>query len=168
MTLDELTDAADTIIVAKAVSFASKRRDGRIPVFTETTLEVEQYLKGQGASTLTITLPGGSVGDVTVVAHGMPVMPKGASMVLFLSKQPPNLKGFTVVGLELGAYRLVRKNKELWAVRGTAVEAIDTTSQAPASTAKLAPTAIRYADLELRIQNRVQTAAKAQTTTKSE
>ena len=87
MSLSDLVQQSDTIIKGNVVSMQSKEvTDQRgTHIYTMVTLAVSSKVKGTLAGqTLTIELPGGTVGDLTEAVSDTPMIGKGEEAVLFL------------------------------------------------------------------------------------
>jgi hypothetical protein len=100
MDLAELTAQADRIVVAQVVSTKSEWDSSGQNIHTRVEIKVEETWKGSVASDgrMVIVQPGGSVGDVEMVVHGMPAFAAGEKAVLFLAGQ----NAHRVVGMSQG------------------------------------------------------------------
>jgi hypothetical protein len=84
MSLEEITGAAEVIVLGTVESAESAwSADGRI-IVTRTTVSVESSLKGGPRDKVIVETPGGRVGDQTMIASGAPVFRPGERVVLFL------------------------------------------------------------------------------------
>ncbi|MFN0158350.1 MAG: hypothetical protein ACKVRP_09810 [Bacteroidota bacterium] len=64
-TPEELTIRAEVVAVGKVTSMRSDWNASRTRIFTDVTISVDEYLKGEQSQTmLTLTVPGGEVGEV--------------------------------------------------------------------------------------------------------
>jgi hypothetical protein len=94
MSLAEISQQADQIVlgrVAKVECFAVE--DGRI--YTTATVAVDEQLKGgDRESTLTVTVPGGTVGETTMRMSAAPRFEEGETVVLFLKDSGNRLAGW--------------------------------------------------------------------------
>jgi hypothetical protein len=68
---------------------------------TTSTVEVQETLKGRATRTLELTTIGGTIGDLTLVAAGMPTLQTGEETVLFV-EEVGTFK--TIVGLSQGKF----------------------------------------------------------------
>lgn len=84
--LDYLVAENDTIVVGKAVAARSYWNDTRTFILTDVRVSVSQTLKGQSADEITVTVPGGTVGELTSVIVGGAVLVPGNTYVLFLDR----------------------------------------------------------------------------------
>jgi hypothetical protein len=88
LTLDDLVDRADEIVVAEVVA-AEGRWEGRL-VVTDTTVRVQESLKGDAPEAIRLTQPGGTAVHprlgvrVTTVASGVATLRPGEALVLFV------------------------------------------------------------------------------------
>lgn len=98
----ELTTSADQILVADVLEMESHfTPDGR-SINTKITLAVDKVFKGQVDSQLTLTLPGGQVGDNRLLVGGVPNFLSGERVLLFLEASPE----LAIAGLWQGKYSL--------------------------------------------------------------
>ncbi len=84
MSLEEMTREAGVIVVGSVETTASRfSADGRM-IITAITVVVEKPLKGGPRARVVLEVPGGHVGDQTLVASGAPVFARGERVALFL------------------------------------------------------------------------------------
>jgi hypothetical protein len=76
-----LTSKAN-VIVRGIVSNSEIKWVGRT-IYTEYTLQVQETLKGGARNTLTVAVPGGSMGNVELVIPGAPKLETGNEVVFF-------------------------------------------------------------------------------------
>jgi hypothetical protein len=101
---DTLVGRAAVIVAGSVSKVSSHRRDGRI--VTDTVLQVTRVVKGAvELSTVTVTTPGGTVGDVSLVLPGVPTFRVGESVLAFLEHGSP--RTLRPVALGLGVFRLL-------------------------------------------------------------
>lgn len=125
MSLEDLTREADAIAVVEVTRAEGFRRKGKIPVFTRTSLNVVEYWKGEGKASLDVVAPGGRIGDTVILAHGVPAFAEGQTLVLFLFKHRAPFDGYGILGLEQGAFHVIRaKDGRLWAARHGSMELV--------------------------------------------
>jgi hypothetical protein len=85
--LDYLVQENETIVVGEAVSARSYWNDARTFILTDVQLSVSQVLKGQVESPeITVTVPGGTVDELTSVVVGGAELQPGRWYVLFLDR----------------------------------------------------------------------------------
>lgn len=78
-------------------------------IFTRVRFAVREQLKGeQGASTMELLVPGGEIGGVSYVIHGMPTFTAGEEVVVYATQAHPQSKVKIPVGLDQGCYRIQR------------------------------------------------------------
>ena len=93
MGLEDLVKTHSNIVVGEVVDVRSYwNHDGNF-ILTDVVISAEQVVKGrlQEKSEITLTLPGGEVGDLATIIVGGAELVKGNSYVLFLNEQ--NLPG---------------------------------------------------------------------------
>jgi hypothetical protein len=84
--LDYLVAENETIVVGEAVAARSYWNPTRTFILTDVQISVSQTLKGQAADQITVTLPGGNVGELTSVLVGGAALVPGHTYVLFLDR----------------------------------------------------------------------------------
>ena len=88
MGLDELVDENPTIVVGEVVGSRSYWNDAQTFILTDYRIAVSDVLKGAVASReITVTIPGGKVGDLTSVIVGGADLAAGKPSVLFLDRK---------------------------------------------------------------------------------
>lgn len=98
MDLAELVGTADRVVNARAVSNTVYWDPTGTQIFTDTTFEVIAEAKGQGPSTMTVTLLGGRIDPVEMLEEGTPAFSAGEEVVLFTVERldgKNDLVGFT-------------------------------------------------------------------------
>src|SRR5262245_53779102 len=95
---------ANAIAVGRVVGLEARWNDGRHGIETLVTVEVEQYLKGDLGSLVTLRTPGGQIGPYLSVMPGAPRFHEGDEVVLFLAGAGPALPH--VLGLGQGVFRI--------------------------------------------------------------
>jgi hypothetical protein len=89
--LKKLTDSSDLIVVGKVVKQSSQWNEDKTRIFTRVSVNTEEYLKGKsGQKQLTITKPGGEVGDVGELYSHVPEFDDDEEVLLFLKKDKEN------------------------------------------------------------------------------
>jgi hypothetical protein len=104
LNLDQL--AAGSAAVARVRCTATESRWENGAIWTVTTLQVVETLKGALPSEVTVRLPGGRVGHLTSAVDGAPKFSPGNEAVVFL--QASRFGGFTVAGWAEGTFRISR------------------------------------------------------------
>jgi hypothetical protein len=104
--LPELAQAADAVVHGTVRRMESRwSGDGR-RIVTDVEIQVTESLKGQPGATVLVTQPGGHVGDVGQVVHGLATFKQGEEVVLFLERRGP--RAFRVAGMTQGKYQVQR------------------------------------------------------------
>lgn len=107
MSLEQMTDRADTIFVGRVAGTRAGWSPDRTRIYTYVTFEVDSYLKGGSASKLeTVRLLGGRVGPYLALVPGTPQFEDGEEVLLFCAGGGARIP--TVVGLSLGKFTVVR------------------------------------------------------------
>lgn len=109
MELVELVGTAERVVHARVVDQRSYWVEGLNQIFTDTTFDVLEDVKGAGPRDLTITLMGGRVGILDTVVPGTPTFAIGEEAVLFTESRPDGRKH--LVGLSQGAMRVLVNEK---------------------------------------------------------
>lgn len=93
--LDELTANNPTVVVGRVLDTRSYWNDEKTFILTDVDVEVIEVLAGEpGAQLLSLTVMGGTVGELTTLVLGTADLHPGGSYVLFLG--PGDLPGCTV------------------------------------------------------------------------
>ncbi len=97
--LDYLVAGNGLIVVGEVLSTRSYWNDPGTLILTEVQISVSEVLKGRWADhEITVTIPGGTVGDDTIAVLGGAELIQGNSYVLFLQKGDlPGASGVRVV-----------------------------------------------------------------------
>jgi hypothetical protein len=104
MDLDELAATASVIARVRCVAAESRWEGGHIWTFT--TFEVVETLKGKLQGRITVRLVGGKVGHLISTVDGAPRFRSGEDAVLFL--EPVQHGEMTVVSWAQGTFRIQR------------------------------------------------------------
>src|ERR1019366_10279197 len=104
MSLDQLAAAADGVARVHCVSVKSHWENGG--VWTVTTFDVVEPMKGDLPPQVTGRLPGGRVGHLTPAVDGAPKFNAGDEAVVFLERSRAG--GFSVAGWVEGTFRITR------------------------------------------------------------
>jgi len=82
-----LSEKADVILTGKVTQQASSWNENKTRIYTRTTIQVEDYLKGNhNGNTITVTSPGGEVGDIGEKYSHMPSFDNNEELLVFLKK----------------------------------------------------------------------------------
>ena len=109
LSLDELVEKSDLIVVGTVESVRSELVQGKI--FSFATILVRSNIKeepGQGHDRIVVKFPGGTVGDVGMRVENSPDYKKGEEVVVFL-KKVQDQSHFMTVGSSQGKF-LVEDN----------------------------------------------------------
>jgi hypothetical protein len=137
---DDKVENAAAILVGRCVARESRWDDARRWILTYYRFEVEKALKGMPARELTVVTPGGSVGNMTQDAVGVPKFDIGDEHVLFVRNTQA---GPTVLYFEQGAYQLVRDHGGERRVMPTVSSAVLIDTQAGKAVAPESPRTLR-------------------------
>jgi hypothetical protein len=113
LSLDQLAAAADATARVRCTSAQSRWENGQI--WTVTTFDVLETMKGTLPQQITVRLPGGRVGHLTAIVDGTPKFKVADEAVVFLERIPGGLKvepapggGFSVAAWVEGTFRIKR------------------------------------------------------------
>jgi hypothetical protein len=85
--IKNLSVEADFILTGKVTKQNSSWNKDKTRIYTDVTLEVDEYLKGNNNNkTLVVTTPGGEVGEVGELYTHMPRFSKDEEVLLFVKK----------------------------------------------------------------------------------
>jgi hypothetical protein len=85
--MQNLTEKSDLILEGKVVKQNSSWNQNKTRIFTEVTVQVDEYLKGNsGNKTIVVTTPGGEVGDVGELYTHMPKFSNDEQVLLFVKE----------------------------------------------------------------------------------
>jgi hypothetical protein len=107
MDLDELTRAAQVVARGRCVASEARLEGGYIWTFT--TFEVSETLKGSAARQISVRLLGGKVGHMKSTVDGVPQFRPGEDVFLFL--EPTGDGDLSVTSWVQGTFR-VRRDSE--------------------------------------------------------
>ena len=126
-TLDERIAGAERVVVARAGAVAAEWREnehGDRLIVSRIDLQVEETLKGVGASTLSLELEGGTLGGLTLRVSDLPMLETGERAIFFLNSghrgvHQPYRRGEGILSLD-----------EQNAIRGTTLRLDDVRARA--------------------------------------
>jgi hypothetical protein len=85
--LKNLSQNADVIITGKVTQQNSNWNENRTRIYTQATIQVEEYLKGGNTgNSIVVSYPGGEVGDVGELYSHMPKFEDNEEVLVFLKK----------------------------------------------------------------------------------
>lgn len=95
MSAQELALESNSILYGKCTRMESAWTEDKSMILTEVTVVPEYYLKGNLGSEVTITVPGGQVGDIIYEVSEMPAFQKGEEVFAFIWQHPSGLNLIT-------------------------------------------------------------------------
>jgi hypothetical protein len=104
LSLDQLAAAADAVARVRCASVESRREIGEI--WTVTSFDVLETMKGDLPTRITVRLPGGRIGHLTAAVDGTPKFNAGDEAVVFLERSRAG--GFSVAAWVEGTFRIGR------------------------------------------------------------
>lgn len=107
LSLDQLAAGSAAVARVRCARAESRWESGSI--WTVTTLEVMETMKGNLPAEISVRLPGGRVGHLSAAVEGAPRFIPGSEAVLFL--EPSLAGGFTVAGWAEGTFRITRDSR---------------------------------------------------------
>src|ERR1700736_5638663 len=102
LSIDQLAAAADATARLRCTSVESRWENGQI--WTITSFDVVETMKGALPTQITVRLPGGRVGHLTATVDGTPKFSPGDEVVAFLEKSRAG--GFSVAAWVEGTFRI--------------------------------------------------------------
>lgn len=116
MDLDALAAGADRVITGQVK--ATKARWADSLIITEVEVEVGSCLVGPCEGTVTVEVIGGQVGDLVMVADGMPRFEAGEEVLLFLQRAAPTASPrWQTRGMAQGKFSVRRAGAKVWLER---------------------------------------------------
>jgi hypothetical protein len=104
LSLDQLAAGSDAVARVRCAGAESRWENGSI--WTVTTVEVVETMKGHLPGEIALRLPGGRVGHLTATVDGAPKFNPGDEAVVFLERSRAG--AFTVAGWVEGTFRISR------------------------------------------------------------
>jgi len=109
--IQSLSKGADVILTGKVTKQNSLWNKDKTRIYTDVTVEVEEYLKGNnGNETLVVTTPGGEVGEVGEIYSHMPKFKNEEEVLLFVKKDTKDMN-YKVLNGEDGKMTLYTDKK---------------------------------------------------------
>jgi len=85
--VESMSKNADVIITGKVIQQNSSWNENKTRIYTQATIQVEEYLKGNNnGNSLVITYPGGEVGEIGEMYSHMPRFEDNEEILVFLKK----------------------------------------------------------------------------------
>jgi len=105
-----LTKKADVILTGKVTHKQSNWNANKTRIYTKTTIQVNEYLKGQSnGNSVEVTSLGGEVGDIGELYTHMPTFENNEEVLVFLKKDNKK-KGFQVLDGEEGKIKILKED----------------------------------------------------------
>src|ERR1700687_5319053 len=104
LSLDQLVAGSDAVARVRWAGAESRWENGSI--WTVTTVEIVETIKGNLPGEIALRLPGGRVGHLTATVDGAPKFNPGDEAIVFL--EGSRAGGFTVAGWAEGTFRISR------------------------------------------------------------
>jgi hypothetical protein len=104
LSLDQLAAAADGVARVRCAGAESRWENGSI--WTVTTFDVVDSMKGDLPAQVVVRVPGGRVGHLNAVVDGTPRFKSGEEAVVFLEHRRAG--GYSVAGWVEGTFRIAR------------------------------------------------------------
>ena len=102
----EMVAESEIVVHGRVVEVRSQMVGSFRTIESVVTVDVQQVIKGEPGSTVSMRVPGGQVGRYRRVMVGAPVFRPGEEVVLFLSGRAPAMP--LPFGLNQGVYRVSR------------------------------------------------------------
>jgi hypothetical protein len=158
--LPELASSAEVIVHGTVRRMESRwSADGRL-IVTDVEIQVTESLKGQAGSTLLVTQPGGSVGDIGQKVSGLASFSPNEEVVVFLERR--GARSFQVTAMAQGKYKVQRSEGQTRAMAvpesTSELHLVDATTHAPIESSRQA---LPLAELKASIRAALQQPAPA-------
>ncbi len=106
-----LSKGADVIVTGKVAKQKSSWNKNKTRIYTEATLQVDEYVKGNSnGNSVIVTYPGGEVGDVGELYTHMPRFDNNEDVLVFLKKDEKG-EGYKVFKGEDGKINIINDAK---------------------------------------------------------
>ena len=106
--IKNLSQTADVILTGKVVEQKSQWNHGQTRISTQSTIKVDEYLKGNNIDkSIIVTTPGGEVGEVGELYTHMPRFSNDEDVLLFVKKDQKDMS-YKVVNGEDGKLTLYK------------------------------------------------------------
>jgi hypothetical protein len=92
--VDVRAKGSQTVVVATVTAVHPRfgtNSFGDQVILSDLQMDVAETMKGQAGATLTVTVEGGQIGDLTLKVSDMPVMQPGERAIFFLERSAGNL-----------------------------------------------------------------------------
>lgn len=105
--LASLTRSSTAVVRGTVVASTARWTADKARIVTETTLSVRERWKGEAGATVVVQQPGGEVGEVGQLVHGVARFRPGEEVVVFLEARGPR---FLVTGMLQGKFLVERSS----------------------------------------------------------
>ena len=127
--IKNLSKDSDVIITGKVIEKESSWNESKSRIYTKTTVQVDEYLKGTNAEqSIEIRTPGGEVGDVGELYSHMPRFENEEEVLVFL-KRDDKIKEYKVLNGEEGKITVISDSKTNQKITGINLPLKDLKSQ---------------------------------------
>ena len=127
--LKKLSKSADIIVTGKVTAKKSGWNENKTRIYTKTTLQVDEYLKGtDNGNFVEVLSPGGEVDGIGEIYTHMPKFEDNEEVLVFLKKDEKN-KEFSVLNGEEGKIKVMSDAKTKEKVTGSKIRIEDIKSQ---------------------------------------
>ncbi|GHG73814.1 hypothetical protein [Comamonas sp. JC664] len=132
--LSGLAVGADTVVHGVVRRVESRWSGDGMRILTDVEIQVTESLKGQPGGTVLVTQPGGRMGDIGQVVHGLASFTPGEEVVVFLQKRGP--RAFRVSDMAQGKFQVKREGTRVLAVpEPTESQLLDPVTRKPTASA---------------------------------
>ena len=122
MDIPSLSRGSEAVVHARVVEINSDWNADRSMIFTHVTLQVIRSLRGDPRATVTVRVPGGTVGELTTVMVGGPRFEMNQEVVAFLAPWDDGVPG--VMGYAQGLSQVRREPNGRTRLRGGAADGL--------------------------------------------
>lgn len=124
LSLDKLVNMSTHIVVGKVTNITSRWNDVHNQIVTDMKFEIKQTVLGKlSSTTITVELPGGTVGEISTIVVDGASFKEGETSLLFLKEIPSEnivqLPHYRLADLVQGKYKILNKNGKTIAVSET-------------------------------------------------
>jgi hypothetical protein len=106
--IDSLTQSSDAVVLGKVKATQGHWSADHMRIITDVTIEVAEFFKGGGSSTLVVRQPGGEIDGIGQKVSGLASFSEGEEVVLFLEHLEKDK--YRVAGMAQGKYRVERSS----------------------------------------------------------
>jgi hypothetical protein len=136
MSAKDLTDKSTAVLYGKCSKVKCEWNDKKDKIYTYVTVVPEAYIKGNLGSEVTITVPGGQVGNILYEVSDMPLFVEGEEAVAFVWTNPAGKN--LVTGGYQGKMKIEKDSKTgKRMVTDAYIEEAETGVQAPGQVKKI-------------------------------